>query len=261
MPKASPIQTIRFPTNVLRARAEKLADDPKEVHQSPFGICGMTSVMYVLIHKSKARFIELLAELFGNGIDVSSPSTTPGDPKALAQLMKWYAKVNPKGVEKEYQLDFLVSRYLGILLQRNNAKLYGEQEKFTRELAGNGAADSTDLAAGNLALNFDGLGWMANRELLSGRVHAVHAAAGTPIELPELAKELKTRFVIAAQNLTDNDPPYYNHWVVLLDLKPKGDGWSVVEWSRGSVVDYGHKLSSAEVAQIYPCVMVTGVRR
>ena len=258
------LRQVRIPTNALRERAAQLLESPDALSQDAFGICGMAAVVYVLLKTNPTGAVDLLSQLFGGGRDLST--ATDGDPRAQNQLMRYYTKAKPR--EAKYQLDFLLCRYIGVLMERDAPELFARQEKFTRDLAAalkGGGDDPLDMTAGNLAIHFDGMKWMVDRYLWAGKSKELKVSSSWPSAEPlatmaAIVTATRDHYVISAQDLQELTEPLFTHWVVLLDAAAVPQGginpsvkWRPSEFSRGSVVKYdGITLSEQELRRFYP---------
>jgi hypothetical protein len=118
------LKQVRLPTNDLRNRAAVIFESPDQLNQDAFGICGMAAVVYVMLRTDPTAVVDLLGDLFGKGRQ-DLATMTDGDPPAMNQLARYYRSSNPR--DRQYQLDFFVCRYLGVLMERHAPEMFEKQ--------------------------------------------------------------------------------------------------------------------------------------
>ncbi|WP_437720749.1 hypothetical protein [Sorangium sp. So ce861] len=146
------------------ARAAELIDDPDQINQDQFGVCGATSIVYAMLRYDLARFIDLLKGIFdktnfnglrtrvdlGSAPDLSQAVVTKIDDfDILPGRIKQYKK-KPSKSDVKFELDFIVSRALGKFFKELYPELYAAQKVFSTQL--NVAVKEGDLALDQGAL-------------------------------------------------------------------------------------------------------------
>lgn len=143
--KLDEVQSKRF--DQYKARAKALIDNPAELTQGPFGVCGMATAVYFLLEYDLDKYIDLVKAIFDgkafNGIPVGM-KVIDGKPSDYSLLLygreqqirrmqtkvgtKWGVKADTKAPDpvwnSELDFDFIVSRSLGKLLRIKNPDLY-----------------------------------------------------------------------------------------------------------------------------------------
>ncbi len=143
-----------------KARAEKLIQTPKLVNQSTFGVCGMASVLRALLEIEPERFVALLKSIFETNQFTTAEGMTIRLDRAKLQSMfrtnltKGSSHVElAKNPNKEFELDFVVSRCLGQIAEKMDPHLFKEQVDFTKLFVDPKSGGIKDLLSqGHLAL-------------------------------------------------------------------------------------------------------------
>jgi hypothetical protein len=118
---------------VYEARAITLINNPAQLKQGRFGICGMTNmVRSLLMLDDLTRFAALLDAIFRdqpfNGIKAPDGKLLEGRLRQWDQKVDHRTVVKPDAVpDKQFQLDFILARSLGKLLKVRSPLIYQNQ--------------------------------------------------------------------------------------------------------------------------------------
>jgi hypothetical protein len=179
---------------LVKTRYELICANPSEINQDQFGICGMTSIVYLLLLQHRSRADELYKATFGDvlGADGSDKFTTATGAQvriSLRYLCRKYQRfvdeyVFSKNEEAKVKkalydpkantalfVDYCLSRALGYVLWKVDPNRYlCEKLQFNLEFSPVGVIQDWSRV-GNLALRTNNLAYMA--------VHIVGAAEVT----------------------------------------------------------------------------------
>ncbi|HEY9601490.1 MAG TPA: hypothetical protein V6C85_07770 [Allocoleopsis sp.] len=127
-----------------KVRAEALINDPAQLNQGSYGICGMAAIVYFLLHYDLDKFITLLKSIFDgedfNSIKVGMKQIDGKDSDYSVLLygreqkqIERKKKAEGKFYNPQLDFDFIISRSLGKLLKINNKPLYEQQKRFAED--------------------------------------------------------------------------------------------------------------------------------
>jgi hypothetical protein len=122
------LATRSAPFAPFAARARRLVNNPDDINQTVFGICGLTVMVRSLLQYDLQKFTDLLSAIFEdkafNGIRVDAGKLLGGRVKQWARKRQHNVQDKQPVPDADRELDFILSRSLGKLLKQQSPRHY-----------------------------------------------------------------------------------------------------------------------------------------
>jgi hypothetical protein len=122
------LATRSVPFAPFAARARRLVNNPDDINQTVFGICGLTVMVRSLLQYDLQKFTDLLSAIFEdkpfNGIQVDAGKLLGGRVKQWERKRQHNVQDEQPVPDADRQLDFILSRSLGKLLKQKSSGNY-----------------------------------------------------------------------------------------------------------------------------------------
>jgi hypothetical protein len=116
---------------MYRRRAKELVDNPDELHQGGFGVCGMASVLHEMLRHDLPAFTDLIGTIF----TVSAfRHIMPGEPLLAGRVKQRARKKSHSELEWEHGPDFIIARTIGKLLKLADPTVYQQMVEVSLDL-------------------------------------------------------------------------------------------------------------------------------
>lgn len=238
---------------VRKAHARDMIRNPDVVQQAAFGVCGLTSILYVVAKSNPQRFAEMIRDAWSD----------------TALVKEWmpifYKNATPEQIQERAEVEYVTSQWLvrksaptnvtqNVLVPGDDTASGSKDKQFKDVLDKQRSfSDSFEIAGwentfGHFAMTTGGLNYLLN-SLGSGKKSykvkvsefdkdyaAARAKAGSG---SLIASVVDTNFyrqndAPVAQDFVKTRKPRYVHWVILKDAVQAGDFFKLKIWTWGA---------------------------
>jgi len=252
-----------------KKRTEQLIKKPDLVNQGAFGVCGMASIVHVLLKYRLEEFVKLFNAVFGKvPFQTKDMGSIKTDGIILAVISEYKTKYTKKAQKahaayvsdwaSDAETDFLLSRAIAHLLDNLEGcgGIVEMQREFSREFSG------WDETQGDLVITEECIDVMLTELFNAGNMKQIQPYTKIEKAVTEINNFLKSHkkaFVLAGVNgasshlvkgknvlqpfVRARNAALFTHWIVITgEIKSFGGFYKIPfwTWTKNHVVEISH---------------------